>query len=134
MKIAKTMLAIICCIAFSLSFSANVISESEIYYQEEDLTVFFEDNSALSAEQKQFIADKIVSGESIIDDGSTTYSLCWLTGHDIITEAVFAVEHKVSETNPRCKKDTYSVESCTKCDHMEYELVSTMMILCCPEE
>ena len=134
MKTTKALLAVICCIAFSLSFSANEIVESEIYYPEEDITVVFNENSALSSEQKQFISDKIVSGESIIDDGSTTYSLCWLTGHDIITEAVFAVEHKVSSTNPRCKKDTYNVESCTKCDHMDYTLISSVMTLCCPEE
>lgn len=134
MKTTKIILAIICCIAFSLSFSANAISETEFYYQDEDVTVTFDVESSLSADQKQFIADKIVAGDPLVYDGISTYSLCWLTGHDIITEAVFAVEHKVSETNPRCKKDTYSVESCTKCDHMEYELVSTMMILCCPVE
>ena len=134
MKIAKTMLAIICCIAFSLSFSANVISESEIYYQEEDLTVFFEDNSALSAEQKQFIADKIVSGSPIVDDEVSTYAWCWLTGHDIISEIVYAVEHKVRSESPRCYKKTYNVESCEKCDYMEYELISEIYHVCCPEE
>ena len=134
MKTTKTILFIICCIAFSLSFSANVISESEIYYQEEDLTVIFEENSTLSSEQKQFIADKIVSGESIIDDGISIYSLCWLTGHDIVSESVSVVEHKLSETDPRCKKNTYIVDTCSKCDYLEYTLFSSSWILCCPEE
>ena len=134
MKITKTMLAIIFCIAFSLSFSANAISETEFYYQDEDVTVTFDVESSLSDDQKQFIADKIVAGEPIVYDGISTYSLCWLTGHDIITEVVFAVEHKVSPTVPRCKKNTYSVESCEKCDYMEYSLASSAWILCCPEE
>jgi len=128
------MLAIICCIALSLSFSANVIVESEIYYQEEDITVIFDSESVLSDEQKQFLADKIISGETISDDGVSTYAWCWLTGHDIVNEVVSVIEHKVSATNPRCKKETYDVESCTKCDHMDYTLISTVMLLCCPEE
>ena len=134
MKITKIMLAIICCIAFSLSFSANVISESEIYYQAEDLTVVFAENSIFSAEQKQFIADKIVSSEPIVDDGVSTYAWCWLTGHDIVVEGVTVIEHKVSPDNPRCRENVYDVESCTKCDHMEYTLIYSEMTLCCPEE
>ena len=133
MKIAKIMLAIICCIAFSLSFSANTIIESEFHYQEEGITVIFDSDSALSFEQKKFIADKIVLGETI-EDGLSTYSLCWLTGHDIIEEMISVVEHKVNVTAPRCKQETYIVESCEKCDHMEYRLISTTWILCCPEE
>ena len=132
MKVIKIMLAIIFCIALSLSFSANVISESEIYYQEDDVTVIFDTESVLSADQKQFIADKIVSGEPIVDDGVATYSWCWITGHDIVSELVYAVEHKYSPTVPRCKKETYNVESCTKCDHMDYTLISTIMLVCCP--
>ena len=134
MKTTKALLAVICCIAFSLSFSANEIVESEIYYPEEDITVVFNENSALSSEQKQFISDKIVSGESIIDDGVSTYALCWLTGHDIVSESVSVVEHKVSDTDPRCRRDTYIVETCTNCDYLEYSLVSSSRILCCPEE
>ena len=107
MKITKTVLAIICCIAFSLSFSANAIVESEFYYQEKDITVIFDTESVLSTEQKQFVADKIVSGEPLIDDGSSTYSLCWLTGHDIISESVTVVEHKVRAEVPRCLRNIY---------------------------
>ena len=134
MKLTKTMLAIIGCIAFSLSFSANEIVESEIYYPEEDITVVFNENSALSSEQKQFISYKIVSGEPIGNDGVSTYSLCWLTGHDIINEMVTVIEHKVRVSNPRCDKNSYNVESCNKCDYMEYELISEVYYPCCPEE
>ena len=134
MKIIRIILSFILCSVLSLSFSANVISETEIYYQEENLTVIFEENSVLSSEQKQFIADTIVSGEPIIDDGISTYAWCWLTGHDLVYEGVTVIEHKVSPSNPRCKENIYDVESCTKCDHMEYTLVYSGMTLCCPEE
>ena len=99
MKISKIMLALILCIALSLSFSANEISESEIYYHEEDITVVFDTESIFSNEQKQFIANKIISGEPIVDDGIATYSWCWLTGHDIVNEVVSVIEHKVSTTD-----------------------------------
>lgn len=134
MKKLKIMLAIVLCMVFSIPFSANTMVESVFYYQEEDITVVFDSESILSSEQKQFVADKIVSGESIVAEGISTYSLCWLTGHDIISEAVFAVEHKVRLDSPRCNKKTYNVESCTKCDYMEYELVSEIYHVCCPEE
>jgi len=134
MRITKIMLAIVCCIALSLSFSANVISESEIYYHAEDITVVFDAESIFSSEQKQFIADKIVSGEPIVADGVSTYAWCWLTGHDIISEIVYAVEHKVYDEIPRCIENIYDVESCTKCDHMDYTLINTSPIFCCPEE
>lgn len=134
MKITKTILAIICCIAFSFSFSANAIVESEFYCPEKDITVIFDTESVLSTEQKQFVADKIVSGEPLIDDGVSTYALCWLTGHDIISESVTVVEHKVRAEVPRCLRNIYTVESCSKCDHMEYTLIASNYIYCCPEE
>ena len=134
MRITKIMLAIVCCIAFSFSFSANVISESEIHYQEKDVTVIFDAKSVLSTDQKQFIADKIVSGEPIVDDGVSTYAWCWLTGHDIISECVTVIEHKVYDEIPRCIENIYDVESCTKCNHMDYTLINTSPIFCCPEE
>ena len=134
MKKLKIMIAIVLCIIFSIPFSANTIVASEFYYQEEDITVTFEVESVFSEEQKQFIADKIISGEPFVDDGISTYSLCWLTGHDIVSEAVFAIEHKVRTDVPRCDKKTYRVDSCSKCDYLEYELVSEIYYACCPVE
>jgi len=134
MKITKIVLAIICCIALSLSFSANTIVESEFYYPEKDITVIFDTESVFSAEQKQFVADKIVSGASLIDDGVSTYALCWLTGHDIVEEEVSVVTHNVYTSAPRCVREIYLVETCSKCDHLEYTLINTSPIFCCPEE
>ena len=134
MKIIKIIIVLVLCVTFSLSFTASAISESEFFYPEKSISVVFDTASVLSAEQKQFIADKIVLGESIVDDGVSTYALCWLTGHDIVNELVTVVEHKVSTTIPRCKDNLYDVETCSKCDYLEYTLISSNMIFCCPEE
>ena len=134
MRTIKITLAIVLFIVLSLSFSAHVSSNSEIYYQEKDVTVAFDTDSILPSDKKQLIADKIVFGSDNLDEGTSTYSFCWLLGHDIISEIVYVIEHKVSSTVPRCSKKTYDVQTCENCDHMEYTLVSSVMILCCPEE
>ena len=134
MKILKITIAVVLCLALSLSLSANIITESEFYYAENDVTVSFDSDSSFSEEQKQLIADILISGNNISNNAISTYSWCWLTGHDIISETVSVTEHKISDTDPRCRRSNYLVESCSKCDYMEYELISSPMILCCPEE
>ena len=106
---------------------------TEFYYEDEDITVTFDSNTDLSYEQKQAIADKIVYGSSN-DEQISTYSWCWLVGHDIVSDTVIAIEHKVDQYEPRCIKRVYAVDMCTACDYMEETLISTTYVFCCPED
>lgn len=132
MKTIKIILAFALCIALSLSFSANTVQTSEFFYENEEITVIFNAESAFSVDEKQIIADKLVYGNDSVENNISTYSWCWLTGHDLISETVYVIEHKVRANEPRCDKRTYEIESCTKCDYMKETLISEISYVCCP--
>ena len=132
MKTLKIILAFALCIAFSVSFSAHAVPSSEVLYENEEVSVIFEEDSALSVDKKQFIASKLIYGDSYIDNGISSYSLCWLTGHDLVSEVVSVIEHKVRTAAPRCDRKTYEVETCTKCDYMKETLIADVPYICCP--
>lgn len=132
MKTIKIMIAFVLCVAFSISFSANTVQTSEFFYENEETTVIFSTDSILSTDKKQIIADKLVYGNDTAENNVSTYSWCWLTGHDLINETVSVIEHKVRTTVPRCDRKTYEVESCTKCDYVQETLISSIQYTCCP--
>ncbi|MBQ7923537.1 MAG: hypothetical protein IJ325_13345 [Clostridia bacterium] len=128
----KKLLTILLCAVLAINCSALSVVNSKYDYTNDNtnITIEFASDSALSAEKQQQIADYMVYG----DDGASTYAWCWLTGHDYVYETVLAIEHKVSDLSPRCMRRSYSVETCTKCDHIEETLISQTLIACCPEE
>ncbi len=117
---------------FCILFSLTCFAQAEYNYGIEDTTVIFQTNSAFSDETKQYIADRLIYGNN--DDGISTYSWCWLTGHDKQTENAWKIEHKVYDTNPRCKKTTYMITTCTNCDFIEFKDLTYEYIVCCPED
>lgn len=65
-------------------------------------------------------------------DDSTVYGLtCTLFGHKIESSVVSAVTHKVNSTDPRCLRETYNVETCSRCDYTNSTLLSSSYITCC---
>ena len=66
------------------------------------------------------------------DDGATAYGLiCTLFGHKIESSVVTAVTHKVNSTDPRCLRETYNVETCSRCDYTNKTMISSAYIVCC---
>lgn len=128
----KKFFAIMLCAILAINCTAFTVGNDTYNYEVDDthITIEFADDSILSAEEQQKIADHIVYG----DDGASTYAWCWLTGHNIVTENVMSIEHKVDVLSPRCLQTIYSVDTCTKCDHMEETVISQTFIACCPEE
>lgn len=112
---------------------ATVSDTYQLEFEEQGITIVFEENTTFTNEERQYIADTLVYGTTNTDN-TTTYAWCWLTGHEYQYEYVYAVEHKASATTPRCLKTTYRVETCTKCDHMEMTEISSTYIICCEEE
>ncbi|MBE6631632.1 MAG: hypothetical protein E7623_02900 [Ruminococcaceae bacterium] len=127
----KKIVTLLLCTIFVINCSALSVGDGSFDYIDNDtqITVEFASDSALSAEKQQQIADHIVYG----DDGASTYSWCWLTGHNYVTEAVYVIQHKIFAASPRCIKRTYAVDTCTKCDYLEETLVSQVRIICCDE-
>ncbi len=66
------------------------------------------------------------------DDGAAAYGLtCTLFGHKLESEVIIAITHKVSSTDPRCLRETYDTEACTRCDYTSSTLISATYISCC---
>lgn len=128
----KKLLTLVLFVILAINCTAVSVMDSSFNYTLDDkqITIEFTADSVLSTEKQQQVANHIVHG----DDGTSTYAWCWLTGHDYVYESVIAIEHKVATLSPRCMKRTYSVETCSKCDHIEETLLSEVLIACCAEE
>ena len=122
-------------LCLSMLFSVNISASDgyQLTYDDLGITILFENNTHFSADEQQYIADQIVYGNAESND-SSTFAFCWLTGHDYQYDYVAAVHHRVLEKAPRCEQTTYEVETCSRCDHLEYSPLTTVYINCCPEE
>ena len=123
-------------VLFSLLSVTIYASNSGTYqfeFSDYDVTIIFDDNSVFNNSEREYIANYIVYNDSNSDDVST-YAWCWLTGHDLKSEAVAEIQHKVTPDAPRCLRTIYEVITCTKCDHVETNTLSSVFIDCCPEE
>ena len=129
-KIVSVFMALILCVlSAALITSATEIPIVVITTDDAEYTVEFE-NTNLSEEQREAIAHNLVFGE---DDTVQTYGLmCTLFGHNTEENKVSVITHKVKTTSPRCKRESYLVTICTRCDYQEQELTSTSYIVCCP--
>ena len=78
--------------------------------------------------RNEFIAHYL--GEN--DDDSTTYGLmCTLFGHKLESSVITVITHKAKSTSPRCLRERYDTEACTRCDYTYAELISETYIFCC---
>ncbi len=93
-----------------------------------DETVFIFDAETTEDFREKFIANYF-NGE---DEGATAYGLmCTLFGHKLESSVVAAVTHKASATSPRCRRDTYNVETCSRCDYTKSTMIDSKYIVCC---
>lgn len=66
------------------------------------------------------------------DEDSATYGLmCTLFGHKLESAVIQTVTHKVKSTAPRCLREKYDTEACTRCDYTNAVLISSVYISCC---
>lgn len=91
-------------------------------------TVFIFDADTTEEFRDKFIEDYF-NGE---DDGATAYGLmCTLFGHKIETTSVTAIRHRDKATSPRCLREIYDVDNCTRCDYTKSTLKAASYIVCC---
>lgn len=129
-KILSVFMALtLCVLSVALITSASEKPTVVITTDDAEYTVEFE-NTNLSEEQREAIAHNLVFGK---DDTVQTYGLmCTLFGHKTEENKVSVITHKVRTSSPRCKRESYLVTICTRCDYQEQELTSTSYIVCCP--
>lgn len=129
----KKIFTIILCLCMAFSVHASSPDTYQYTYDNLGITVQFDESSHFSFDERQYLADILAYGNTVSDD-SSAYAFCWLTGHDYQYDYVSATHHRVDDIAPRCEKITYEVETCSKCDHLEYTEIGRYFIDCCPEE
>lgn len=93
-----------------------------------DNTDFIFNSNTSEDFRTKFIADYL----NPVDDGEEPYGLtCTLLGHKLETSVSTVITHKVYSTAPRCVSERYSVETCSRCDYTNSELISRTIISCC---
>lgn len=66
------------------------------------------------------------------DDGAAAYGLtCTLFGHNLESSVTYAVTHKAKATDPRCLRQMFNTEVCTRCDYTNSTLINSSYISCC---
>lgn len=98
-----------------------VFASGEHVHYAEDITVEFDENTEFSEIQKQNIIDHFTGKDSKYMINSI---LC-VFGHNLTTERTYNTRHRVYTSSPRCEKDTYDVSSCSRCDYVNSEYVTS---------
>lgn len=98
-------------------------------YISESITIIFNDETSIEAKEK-IIAHFTGNNSSVVEPKGLT---CTILGHNLETGSTETITHKVRTTSPRCLKEIYSYELCSRCDYSEYSLVSSKYIACCSE-
>lgn len=125
--ISLIMVAVSLFCVMSVSAGAEGVNEGTITVTVNE-TEFVFDADTTEEFRESFIAHYF-GGD---DDGATTYGiLCAVLGHKIETTSVTAVTHKVLATSPRCRRDTYNVDNCSRCDYHKSTLTRSVYIVCC---
>ncbi len=66
------------------------------------------------------------------DKDVATYGLmCTLFGHKLESSVITTITHKAKATAPRCLREIYDTEACTRCDYTNAELITSSYISCC---
>ena len=133
MKKFRFLMIPLLCAALMITVMAHSANGGVFEFADEGKIVTFSENSTLSEEEQQTVAEYLVYGAPE-DDGASTYAWCWLTGHNYKYDTVGVITHKKSAYSPRCLEETYNIETCTKCDHYSQELLTAVYIVCCDED
>ncbi len=132
----KKLIALLLAICTLLTLFVMPVGATEEHQHEEIEIVIL--NEDLTEEQKARIIERFSNPENLngtnADDGATTYNLlCNIFGHKIEGTGLYSIAHTVRATPPRCLRNDYYYEFCTRCDDYERQtLTSTSYIFCCP--
>lgn len=111
-----------------ISISASAEETSENIIINDGQTVFIFENGLSSEMQNRFIADYY----NLDDDGAETYGLtCTLLGHKLESTTAITITHKVRTSAPRCLREYYTHEACSRCDYSNSTLFHSEYISCC---
>lgn len=127
MKKLLALILVVISVFSTMSIAAYAEEASEITVTVNE-TVFIFDADTTEDFRNKFIAHYF----ECEDDGTAAYGLtCTLFGHKTESSVVTAVTHKAKATSPRCLRETYEVETCSRCDYVKSTLIGSEYIVCC---
>ncbi len=94
-----------------------------------NITVTFSDNSCFSDSEKNLIINSFTQTNEYEIQPFGLY--CFLFGHDYISETITVIRHKVYSSDPRCIKDYYRSQICSRCSDVQNTLINSVIISCC---
>lgn len=91
-------------------------------------TEFTFDSDTSEDFRNKFIADYYNDN----DENAAAYGLiCTLFGHKLESSVIKVITHKDKATDPRCLRELFDTEACTRCDYTNAVLISAAYISCC---
>ncbi len=124
----KTIALIMVVVSLFSVMSISVYAEST----EENTVIVNEVEFVFDAHTSEEFRNRAVAHFFNYDDGAETYGLtCTLFGHKLESSYITATTHKVNSTDPRCLRETYYTEVCSRCDYTNSTLVDSSYISCC---
>ena len=125
----KRLLSLIMATAVLLSVLSIPAFAEDTEKEHTHIEIIFEGD--VSDEYKEKATHYFLKGEAN-EDGSCTYGIiCQMNGHNLETSTVTKITHKDRFFDPRCLKETYRYEECTRCTYESSTLLSSGYISCC---
>ena len=125
----KSLLSLIMATAVLLSVLSIPAFATETEEEHTHIEIIFEGN--VSDEYKEKATHYFLNGEEN-EDGSCTYGIiCQMNGHNLESNIITKITHKVNKFDPRCLKETYYYSACTRCSYESTTLISSVYITCC---
>ena len=127
-KIISLILVIVSILSvMSISVYAENTADNTVTITVNETTFVFDANTS-----EDFRNKAIANYFNPENDGAATYGLtCTLFGHKLESSVMTTITHKVRATDPKCLRETYNVEVCTRCDYTNPILISSTYIICC---
>lgn len=110
----------------SISAYAEDVNENTVTVTVNETEFIFD------ADTSEDFRNKAVAHYFEHEDNAASYGLtCTLFGHKTESSVITTVTHKAKATDPRCLRETYNVETCSRCDYTNSTLLSSSYISCC---
>lgn len=127
MKIKKLISCILVLVFATCSFQTVAFAKNTTEESTENITIEFHNEVSDEVKAKVIAHFHGEDNDTVSSRGIT----CSLLGHKLETGSTSVVTHKVRTSAPRCLRETYNYEICSRCDYSEYTLLYSEYIFCC---
>lgn len=125
--ISLVMVVISLFLIMSVSVSAEDTNKNTVTVTVNETEFVFDSNTS-----EEFRNNFIAHYFNDADGDASTYGLtCTLFGHKLESSVITTITHKAKATAPRCLREIYDTEACTRCDYTNAELITSSYISCC---